>query len=126
MRYRLTPTGLSERERLLSEVDEARALPGRLAANPMGSMAMIAGMGITLLLLDDLWPQLGEYGTGDMSGAGSVPAFDDSSLALLSPAAFNDAGGALDSGGYGGLDSGGHGGGFSDGGGGDFGGGGGE
>jgi hypothetical protein len=125
MRYRLTTTGLSERERLLSEVDEARALPGRLAGNPAGSMAAIAGLGITLLLLDDLWPQLGQYGTGDMSGAGSVPAFDDSSLALLSPDAFNEASGAVDSGGYGGSDSGGFGGSFGDAGGGDGGGGGG-
>ena len=80
---------------------------------------MIAGLGITLLLLDDLWPELREY--SDFSGVDGVPVFDDSSLALLSSDAFNEASaldsdfGSSDSGGFGGFgDGGGDGGGGGD------------
>src|SRR4051794_30530741 len=39
MRYRLTAAGMSERQRLESQMEEARLLPGVLAGNPAGAAA---------------------------------------------------------------------------------------
>ncbi len=112
MRYRLTDAGLVERQRLESQVEEARLLPDVLARNPAGAVATIAGLGIMLLLMDDLWPELRQYSTGDTSGAGGVSGLDDTGLASLDWDAFSSATEALDSS-FGSGDSGG----FSDGGG---------
>ena len=97
-------------------------LPGRAARNP-AAVATIAGLGIMLLLMDDLWPELRQYSTDDTSGAGGVSGLDDTGLASLDWDALSSATEALDSsfdsGDSGGFSDGGGDGGGGDGGGGD-------
>src|SRR6185295_7862260 len=97
MRYRLTADGLSEQQQLESQIDEARSLPGVLAGNPAGAATSIAGLGIMVLLMDDMWPEFRQYSTADTSGAGSISGVNDSGIAHLNWDAFNDASDALDS-----------------------------
>ena len=117
-RYHLTAAGERERARLEGLIEEARRIPSFLASDPAQAVAIVAGLGAAVLLVEELRPHFDQLGTAmgpDVSAEFGFSDFDlsgldglDESLSAMD-ASFD---GAADSGGGdGGADGGGGGGG---------------
>jgi hypothetical protein len=84
-RYRPTPTGEVEQRRLQGLMQQAREIPSYLDRDPAQAVAIMAALGSSVLLVEELRPHLSQLGTL-MSAPLDAPLFgtDDASWSDIS------------------------------------------
>jgi len=81
-RYHPTPAGERERARLAGLMEEARRIPSFITSDPAQALAIVAGLGAAVLLVEELRPHLQQLGQalGPQLGAEGDLDFDFSEV----------------------------------------------